>query len=78
MDTRNVGISLEEVLRARYEEIKHNIHYDTLRAALYAARTGLTDATEKRRHASMKERTQVEWYKADELRLIAHRAGIEL
>jgi hypothetical protein len=75
MDTQT---TLEEVLRARYKEVKRNIHYDALRAEEYAARTGLEDATTKRIHQDMKERTQVEWYKLDEDMLLAHRAGIEL
>jgi len=69
---------LERVLFERYEQVKANIENDQRLADEFAQKTQLRTGDMKRHHVRMNERIQIEWYKFDELMILAHRAGIDL
>ncbi len=71
-------MDLEEALRERYEQVSSNIARDRQQARAYAAETKLHTGAEKRIHERMKDREQVEWYKRDELAMLASMAGVDL
>ena len=71
------SLSLEQILRARYTQIAANIHADNENMEALERR-GMRHGFEKREHERLKARQQVEYYKRDELRLIATRAGLKL
>ena len=71
-------MNLEEALRERYSQVCRNIQADYDTAELFAKATGLQNGYHKRQHSRMLERVQVEWYKHDELKVLAIMAGIDL
>lgn len=78
VDQADTTTSLEEVLRRRYEQVGANIVADQIKAERYARQTKLRTSDQKQVHKRMQERLEWEWMKRDEIRLIAHRAHLEL
>ena len=71
-------MTLEEALRQRYWQVCANIGRDQALADEFRDKTHLRTGEQKRWHTRQLERVQVEWYKHDELKLVAGRAGIDL
>src|SRR5215212_8118903 len=71
-------MTLEESIRHRYIQLCENIRRDRQAAKALAATTKLRTPEHKKQHQAIKERERVEWYKHDELKLVANRAGIDL
>lgn len=71
-------MTLEEALRERYLQVKANIARDQKQMDDLRDKTDLRHGFQKREFDAIKERKQVEYYKHDEIREIARRAGVKL
>ncbi len=71
-------LNLEAALRERYAQVKKNIEGDMFQADDFAQKTQLRTGEQKRWHKRQMERIQIEWYKHDELSMVAYKAGLDL